>query len=188
MGAETHLRVRWGPNESDHVSRPFECVGLPLLTYKNLVHLLIIIRWGESAGSQSVAFQMLTNGGNTEGLFRAGWMESGSALPSGDFSKLQPTFDFIASEAGCASANDVLDCLRQAPADAITAAMNRTPTFLGFQVRGALSTKTCQGCLSKAVAGSKYAIHAPCRWGVSARQPAEARAGGQRRRRAVRDW
>ncbi|EIW58887.1 carotenoid ester lipase precursor [Trametes versicolor FP-101664 SS1] len=89
--------------------------------------------WGESAGSQSVAFQMVTNGGHTEGLFRAGWMESGSALPSGDFSKLQPTFDFIASETGCASANDVLECLRQAPVDAITAAMNRTPTFLGFQ-------------------------------------------------------
>ncbi|KAI0628200.1 carotenoid ester lipase precursor [Trametes polyzona] len=88
--------------------------------------------WGESAGSQSVTFQMLTNGGNTEGLFRAGWMESGSALPAGDFSKLQPTFDFIASEVGCASARDVLQCLRGVPADAITAAMNQTPTFLGF--------------------------------------------------------
>ncbi|KAH9855287.1 carotenoid ester lipase precursor [Lenzites betulinus] len=89
--------------------------------------------WGESAGSQAVAFQMITNGGNTEGLFRAGWMESGSALPSGDFSKLQPTFDFIAAETGCASARDMLACLRQVPADAITAAMDKTPTFLGFQ-------------------------------------------------------
>ncbi|KAI0351843.1 carotenoid ester lipase precursor [Trametes cingulata] len=88
--------------------------------------------WGESAGSQSVAFQMLTNGGNTDGLFRAGWMESGSALPSGSFSKLQPTFDFIASETGCASARDVLACLREVPAAAITAAMDKTPTFLGF--------------------------------------------------------
>ncbi|KAI0365187.1 carotenoid ester lipase precursor [Pilatotrama ljubarskyi] len=88
--------------------------------------------WGESAGSQSVAFQMLTNGGNTEGLFRAGWMESGSALPTGDFSKLQPTFDFIASETGCASARDVLACLRKVPAAVIKAAMDQTPTFLGF--------------------------------------------------------
>ena len=77
---------------------------------------------------------MLTNGGNTEGLFRAGWMESGSALPSGDFSKLQPTFDFIAAETGCASARDALECLREVPAERITAAMDKTPTFLSFQV------------------------------------------------------
>ncbi|KAI0819592.1 carotenoid ester lipase precursor [Trametes gibbosa] len=89
--------------------------------------------WGESAGSQAVAFQMIANDGNTEGLFRAGWMESGSALPSGEFSKLQPTFDFIASGVGCASARDVLACLRQVPADTITAVMDKTPTFLGFQ-------------------------------------------------------
>ncbi|OCH84265.1 Carboxylesterase, partial [Obba rivulosa] len=34
--------------------------------------------WGKSAGSWSVTNQMLTNGGNTEGLFRAAFMESGS--------------------------------------------------------------------------------------------------------------
>ncbi|TFK87018.1 carotenoid ester lipase precursor [Polyporus arcularius HHB13444] len=89
--------------------------------------------WGESAGSQSVLFQMVTNGGNTEGLFRAGWMESGSALPTRDFSKLQPTFDLIVSETGCASARDRLACLRGVPAEAIAAAMDKTPTFLSFQ-------------------------------------------------------
>ncbi|KAI0699605.1 carotenoid ester lipase precursor [Cerioporus squamosus] len=89
--------------------------------------------WGESAGSQSVLFQMVTNGGNTEGLFRAGWMESGSALPTRDFSKLQPTFDFIVSETGCASARDPLACLRAVPAKAIAAAMDKTPTFLSFE-------------------------------------------------------
>ncbi len=78
---------------------------------------------------------MVSNGGNTEGLFRAGWMESGSALPTGDLSKLQPTFDFIVSEVGCASALDSLECLRGVPADVITAAMDKTATFLSFQVR-----------------------------------------------------
>ena len=78
---------------------------------------------------------MISNGGNTEGLFRAGWMESGSALPSGNISKLQPTFDLIVSETGCASASDTLECLREVPAEAITAAMDQTPTFLSFQVR-----------------------------------------------------
>lgn len=34
--------------------------------------------WGESAGSISVALQMLTNGGNPEGLFRGAFMQSGS--------------------------------------------------------------------------------------------------------------
>ena len=78
---------------------------------------------------------MITNGGDTEGLFRAGWMESGSALPTDDFSKMQPTFDFIVAETGCASVNDPLECLREVPAEVITAAMDKTPTFLSFQVR-----------------------------------------------------
>ena len=77
---------------------------------------------------------MIANGGNTDGLFRAGWMESGSALPTNDFSKLQPTFDFIVAETGCAFAKDALACLREAPAAEITAAMDKTPTFLSFQV------------------------------------------------------
>ena len=91
-------------------------------------------RWGESAGSQAVLFQMITNGGDTEGLFRAGWMESGSALPTRDFSKLQPTFDFIVAETGCSAAHGPLACLREVPAEVITAAMDKTPTFLSFQV------------------------------------------------------
>lgn len=82
---------------------------------------------------------MLTNGGDTEGLFRAGRMESGSALPSGDITTLQPTFDFIVSETGCSSARDPLACLRVVPTGNITAAMDKTPTFLSFQV----NAKTC---------------------------------------------
>ena len=77
---------------------------------------------------------MLTNGGNTEGLFRAGWMESGAASPSGNIDKLQPTFDFIVSETGCSSAKDPIECLRGLPTDAIVAAMDKTPTYLSFQV------------------------------------------------------
>ena len=95
-----------------------------------------------------MTFQMISNGGDTEGLFRAGWMESGSALPTGNFSDLQATFDFIASETECSRAMDVLECLRQVSAESITAAMDKTPTFLSFpQVRtpefGAL-----HGCLT----------------------------------------
>ena len=82
-----------------------------------------------------MAFQMLTNGGDTEGLFRAGWMESGTMVPTGSFSKLQPRFDFMVEETGCASAADALECLREVPAETIAAAMDKTPTFLSFQVR-----------------------------------------------------
>ncbi|KAI0763847.1 carotenoid ester lipase precursor [Trametes elegans] len=91
--------------------------------------------WGESAGSQAVAFQMLANGADAAGLFRAAWMESGSALPSGDGSKLQPAFDFVAAQTGCAGrpGADVLECLRGVSADAIAAAMNETGTFLSFE-------------------------------------------------------
>ena len=46
--------------------------------------LLTSPSWGESAGSISVSLQMLTNGGNTEGLFRAAFMQSGSPPPVGD--------------------------------------------------------------------------------------------------------
>ena len=43
----------------------------------------MINRWGESAGAISVALQMLTNGGDPEGLFRAAFMNSGSPVPTG---------------------------------------------------------------------------------------------------------
>ncbi|KAI0819593.1 carotenoid ester lipase precursor [Trametes gibbosa] len=89
--------------------------------------------WGESAGSMSVASHMITNGGNTEGLFRAAWMESGSAVPSGDITEVQSTFDFIASEVGCASARDVLACLRRVPTASIKAAMDQTPSVVSFE-------------------------------------------------------
>ncbi|EIW58851.1 carotenoid ester lipase precursor [Trametes versicolor FP-101664 SS1] len=89
--------------------------------------------WGESAGSESVAFHMLVNGGNTEGLFRAGWMESGSVNPAGNVSNVQPHFDFIASETGCADEIDILECLREVPTSVIQAAVDKTSTYVSFQ-------------------------------------------------------
>ncbi|KAI8974600.1 carotenoid ester lipase precursor [Trametes punicea] len=89
--------------------------------------------WGESAGAISAVSHMITNGGDTEGLFRAAWMESGSVVPSGNITKLQSTFDFIAAETGCASAQRVLECLREVPARTIKAAMDKTPTIFSYQ-------------------------------------------------------
>ncbi|OBZ66769.1 Lipase 4 [Grifola frondosa] len=91
--------------------------------------------WGESAGSISVALHMMAHGGNNEGLFRAGFMESGAALPSGDItgSSLQDTYDFIVADTGCASSHDSLECLRKVSVEQLTAAMDKTPTFFSYQ-------------------------------------------------------
>ncbi|EIW58886.1 carotenoid ester lipase precursor [Trametes versicolor FP-101664 SS1] len=89
--------------------------------------------WGESAGSISVAAHMIASGGSTGGLFRAAWMESGSAFPSGDITKVQPTFDFITSQVNCTSASDKLACLRTVSTEDIRAAMDQTPTVISFE-------------------------------------------------------
>ena len=77
---------------------------------------------------------MITNGGDTEGLFRGAWMQSGSALSTSDFSVTQPTFDFIVSETGCSAATNKLECLREVPTESIAAAMDKTPSYLTVRV------------------------------------------------------
>ncbi|RDX42812.1 carotenoid ester lipase precursor [Lentinus brumalis] len=91
--------------------------------------------WGESAGSMSVFFQMTANHGNTEGLFRAGIMSSGSSVPTREVtdSDVQDTYDFVVQQVGCSNATDTLACLRTAPAESILAAANNTPSANGFQ-------------------------------------------------------
>ena len=42
------------------------------------------LSWGGSAGAISTSLQMLTNGGDNEGLFRAAFMSSGGPISSGD--------------------------------------------------------------------------------------------------------
>lgn len=48
------------------------------VAFRESVPLLIFCRWGESAGAISVALHMLVNDGDNRGLFRAGFMQSGS--------------------------------------------------------------------------------------------------------------
>ncbi len=85
----------------------------------------------------SVFFQMTANHGNTEGLFRAGIMSSGSSVPTREVtdSDVQDTYDFVVQQVGCSNATDTLACLRTAPAESILAAANNTPSANGFQVR-----------------------------------------------------
>ena len=91
-------------------------------------------RWGESAGSISVAMQMLVSGGDTEGLFRGAFMQSGSPTPTGDFTEGQRYYDALVAATGCSGAVDTLQCLREAPFETLMDAVNHSPSNLSPQV------------------------------------------------------
>ncbi|KIJ10877.1 hypothetical protein PAXINDRAFT_85351 [Paxillus involutus ATCC 200175] len=89
--------------------------------------------WGESAGAMSVGLHMVTNDGNPDGLFRAAFMQSGSPLPVGDISQGQKYYDALVSETGCLNASDTLQCLREAPYEALLDAVNQSPSLYSYQ-------------------------------------------------------
>ncbi|KAF5312786.1 hypothetical protein D9619_002535 [Psilocybe cf. subviscida] len=90
--------------------------------------------WGQSSGAISVGLQMMTNGGNTEGLFRAGFMQSGAPLPVGNITKGtgQVFYDVLTQDTGCASAADSLACLRALPFPVLKASVDKTPSFFSY--------------------------------------------------------
>lgn len=71
-----------------------------------------IHRWGQSAGSISVAMQLLAYDGNSHGLFHGAFMQSGAVIPVGSILKGQGQFDELVSAVGCDGAVDKLECLR----------------------------------------------------------------------------
>ena len=79
---------------------------------------------------------MLANGGDTEGLFHAGFMESGSPFPVGDITGGQKDYDSFVQAVGCQNATDALQCLREAPHDAIKAAMDASNSLFSNSVSG----------------------------------------------------
>lgn len=82
--------------------------------------------WGESAGAISVSLQMLANDGNTEGLFRAGFMQSGSPIPVADITHGQKYYDAVVSQTGCSGSADTLACLRTVPFKTLKAAIDQS--------------------------------------------------------------
>ena len=90
--------------------------------------------WGESAGAISVALQLLTNGGNSEGLFRGAFMQSGSPIPVGAIEHGQDDYDALVSETGCSAASDTLQCLREVPYATLKAAVDKSAGFFSAQV------------------------------------------------------
>lgn len=98
--------------------------------------------WGQSAGGMSVALQMLTNDGNSEGLFRAAFMQSGSPIPVGDITRGQKYYDALVEQTNCSGSNDTLQCLREAPYDLLKAAVDKSPSIFTYQVCGLLYNMT----------------------------------------------
>lgn len=94
--------------------------------------------WGESAGAISVFDQMaLYDGDNTyngKPLFRGGIMNSGSVVPADfvDCDKCQGVYDTVVAEAGCADADDTLECLRGVDYDTFLNAANSVPGILSY--------------------------------------------------------
>ncbi|KAF9028912.1 carotenoid ester lipase precursor [Hymenopellis radicata] len=89
--------------------------------------------WGESAGAISVASHMLINGGDTEGLFRGAFMQSGSPIPVGDIEHGQKDYDAIVQKTGCASSADTLACLRKVDFQVLKAAVDVSPFIFDYQ-------------------------------------------------------
>ncbi|PIL33996.1 hypothetical protein GSI_03704 [Ganoderma sinense ZZ0214-1] len=94
-----------------------------------------VMIWGESAGAQSVGMQMVYNNGDSEGLFRAAFMESGAPMSTGyvDNPFLQATFDQFVVDAGCSGSADAVACLRNISTDAFTQAVNKAPTLSSYR-------------------------------------------------------
>ncbi|KAJ7443860.1 Alpha/Beta hydrolase protein [Mycena latifolia] len=89
--------------------------------------------WGESAGAISVSLHMVTNGGDNEGLFRAGFMESGAPIPVGPLENGQKYYDSIVQQTGCSYSVDTLACLRTVPYAKLKAAQDAIPSILSYQ-------------------------------------------------------
>ncbi|TCD60885.1 hypothetical protein EIP91_009376 [Steccherinum ochraceum] len=85
--------------------------------------------FGESSGAMSIGAHLVANDGDTGGLFRGAFMESGSPLPVGDVTEGQPLYDTIVAQVGCTGSSDTLECLRQAPFDRLKAAMDASPSL-----------------------------------------------------------
>ncbi|KAK0536103.1 hypothetical protein OC834_001288 [Tilletia horrida] len=96
---------------------------------------------GQSAGAFIVGNQLLAKGGNTQGLFQAAIMESGSPgsasiLPP-NHPRLDETFADISRSVGCPTRPSDLSCLKSIPASRLAAAANAvTESFAATPQQG----------------------------------------------------
>lgn len=103
---------------------------LPVDTWIERLYSSVYYSWGQSSGSISVGLHLIANGGNTEGLFHAAFMESGFPNPYGDTREGQKWYDAIVSQSGCSGSNDTLACIRDTvPNEVINAIQDHLPNF-----------------------------------------------------------
>lgn len=83
-----------------------------------------VVIWGESAGAQSIAYQMLAYDGEDQGLYRGAIMESGgvTGCQVHDLSYYNVAFENLTRTVGCWTATDQLACLRALDQDSLFAA------------------------------------------------------------------
>ncbi|VDB92096.1 unnamed protein product [Peniophora sp. CBMAI 1063] len=100
--------------------------------------------WGQSAGGMSVGMHLVAYKGNSSGLFRGAFMQSGGPIDTGALEDGQPFFDKFARDAGCADTLGsvaVFDCLRNASTANIRAAMSQAPRNLFDYTAASLAWK-----------------------------------------------
>ncbi|KAH9941665.1 carotenoid ester lipase precursor [Epithele typhae] len=93
----------------------------------------LALRWGESSGAISVALQMATNHGDSEGLFRGAIMQSGAPIPVGPIEHGQRYYDALVHDVGCHGRVDTLECLRNVDFGTLRQAVDRSPSFFSYQ-------------------------------------------------------
>ncbi|PBK95732.1 carotenoid ester lipase precursor [Armillaria gallica] len=89
--------------------------------------------WGESAGAISAALHTIAYDGDTQGLFRAAFMQSGSPIPVGDLEGGQKYYDDIVIRTGCSGSDDTLACLRTVSYKTLKAAIDNSPFIFDYQ-------------------------------------------------------
>ncbi|KIK02646.1 hypothetical protein K443DRAFT_677378 [Laccaria amethystina LaAM-08-1] len=92
-----------------------------------------VITWGESAGAFSAGYHIVANDGDTQGLFRGAFMESGSPSPLNDITANQQYFDQLVVDAGCQGFADPIACLRTLPFEKLGDAINQSPNLFSYQ-------------------------------------------------------
>jgi hypothetical protein len=113
--------------------------------------------------SRYLIYNSCRNNGNTEGLFRGAFMQSGSVSSVGPLTDGQVYYDTIVVQTNCSGASDTLDCLRTVSYDSLKAAIDTTPSALSFQV--------CNDAFPRALMTPnfvvfEFSVASPSRWFV----------------------
>ncbi|KAI1852942.1 hypothetical protein JX265_012970 [Neoarthrinium moseri] len=88
--------------------------------------------FGESAGALSIGAHLVLNDGDNEGLFRAAIMLSGGVHKWKDYRSVQPIFETVVSQVGCADAVDKVNCLRHSKYEDLLGLAKTLPGLVSY--------------------------------------------------------